>query len=157
MARRQSGKYPIDATRYGAQFAGVHYRYRCAGTSFARWRDGQAMLLQAAAEVIGVPTGELSTQDSASYTNLRPKSHICELTRHLGVSSAADRAAEGAGQCRLLVSASPMHQRSDHRVSAFWYRRAVPDMVYASYVKCPHIGGRPVSANLDESDSAWRY
>ena len=26
----------------------------------------------------------------------------------------------------------------------------VPDMVYASYVKCPHIGGRPVSANLDE-------
>jgi hypothetical protein len=45
-----------------------------------------------------------------------------------------------------------MHQlRRSHRGEAlFGIDVQVPDMVYASYVKCPHIGGRPVSANLDE-------
>ena len=56
---------PIDAARYGAQFAGGSLSVPMRWDELRRvGATARAMLLQVAAEAMGVPTGELSTLDS---------------------------------------------------------------------------------------------
>tara|TARA_Y100000385_G_scaffold52545_1_gene49725 strand:+ start:3434 stop:5647 length:2214 start_codon:yes stop_codon:yes gene_type:complete len=146
---------PVDATRFGAQFAGGSLSVPM------RWDElrkvgamGRAMLIQAASEEWGVPATELSTRDSSVFHEA--------TDRRLSYAELALRASElplpdpgavvlkTAEQYRLLgrritnTSAAAIAQGQP----LFGIDVQVPDMVYASYVKCPRIGGRPISANL---------
>ena len=148
---------PIDAARFGAQFAGGSLSVPMRWDELRRvGAAARAMLLQAASAELGVPTDELSTQDSRVTHHASGRSlSYAELA--LGASKAslpntADVALKNADDYRLLgkritnASAAAIAQGEP----LFGIDVQVPDMVYASYIKCPHIGGRPVSANLAE-------
>ena len=148
---------PIDATQYGAQFAGGSLSVPM------RWDElrqvgatARAMLLQAAAKAMGVPAAELSTRDSRvthetsgrslTYAELALAASKVSLPDADSVPLKAPEQYRLLGQRITNASATAIAQGE----ALFGIDVQVPDMVYASYVKCPHIGGRPVSANLDE-------
>ena len=143
---------PIDAAQYGAQFAGGSLSVPMRWDELRRvGATARAMLLQAAAKAMGVPAAELSTQDSRVTHNASGRSHR-ELALDASKGDADSVPLKAPEQYRLLgqritnASAAAIAQGE----ALFGIDVQVPDMVYASYVKCPHIGGRPVSANLDE-------
>jgi isoquinoline 1-oxidoreductase beta subunit len=145
------------AELYGRQAAG-------GSTSIlTRWNEmrgmgaiARQMLVQAASDQWNLPASELSTQDStvshqgtgrsASYGELAaaavklPMPNVDQLefktpdqykllgTRITGVNN------------QEVVTGQPL----------FGIDTVVPGMLYANYVKCPVIGGKAVSANLDE-------
>jgi len=148
---------PIDAARFGAQFAGGSLSVPM------RWDElrkvgatARAMLLQAASVELGVPTAALSTRDStviheASGRSL-PYAALAVSASDLPLPEPESVTFKSAEQYRLLGSRITNASASDIAQGRplFGIDVQVPDMVYASYAKCPHIGGRVASANLDE-------
>ena len=148
---------PINAAQYGLQFAGGSLSVPMRWDELRRvGATARAMLLQAAAKAMGVPTAELSTQDSRVTHDASGRSlPYAELALDASKVSLPDTDSvplKAPEQYRLLgrritnASAAAVAQGE----ALFGIDVQVPDMVYASYVKCQHIGGRPVSANLDE-------
>ena len=146
---------PIDRDAYGMQFAGGSMSVPMNWTPLRRaGATGRAMLVAAAAARLGVPAAELTTARSQvlhkasgrklAYTDLAheaaalpvPNANTLRLkprdewrllgTRVTGVDNEA------------LVRGKPL----------FGIDQVVPGMKYATYTKCPAIGGRPTSANL---------
>ena len=148
---------PIDATRYGAQFAGGSLSVR------NRWNElrqmgaaAREMLLRSAAQQWRVPRGELTTQPSKV---IHPPSGRSASFAEL-VAAATEQPVPADGEVVLKARADYrlLGQRIVNAAAAdivrgrpiFGIDVAVPDMVYATYVKCPQIGGVPKAANLDE-------
>jgi isoquinoline 1-oxidoreductase beta subunit len=150
----------IDAARYGRQYAGG------SRSVLLRWAEmrkmgamARSMLIGAAAGQLGVPATELSTAkgqvihrksgrqlsypelaasaakqplpDESTLTYKKPENYSIVGTRIGNVDSAA------------IVTGKPL----------FGSDVTVPGMLYATYVKSRRLGGRPVSANLEEIKS----
>lgn len=147
---------PIDANRFGAQFAGGSLSVR------NRWNElrqmgatAREMLLRSAAQQWGVPRIELITQPSRV---LHPPSGRSASFAEL-VAAATEQPVPADGEVVLKARADYrlLGQRVVNAAASdiaqgrpiFGIDVAVPDMVYATYVKCPQIGGVPKTANLD--------
>ena len=148
---------PVDASRFGAQFAGGSLSVPMRWDELRRvGATARAMLLQSASIKLGVPMAELSTQDSqvthsASGRNLT-YAELALGASKLPLPDTDDLILKSAEQYRLLgnritnASAAAIAQGEP----LFGIDIQVPGMVYACFVKCPHIGGAPVAANLEE-------
>ena len=146
---------PIDQDVYGPQFAGGSMsvpmnwdRLRQAGAA------ARAMLIGAAAVRFGVPAAELTTRDShvvhAASGRVVPYTELAAEAADMPVPDSP--ALKSRDQYRLLgkritgvdnvalVRGEPL----------FGIDQSVPGMKYATYQKCPAIGGKVKSANLDE-------
>jgi len=147
----------ISAEIYGRQVAGGSYavpsswdQLRQAGAA------GRSMLVTAAAEQWGVSAGECSTQDSAVTHN--------PSGRTLSYGELAMRAAKvpipdpesltlKAREDYKILGTRVGGVENDKIVSGqllYGSDIVIPDMVYATYTRCPAFGGRVVSANLDQ-------
>ena len=148
---------PIDQDTYGPQFAGGSMsipmnwdRLRYAGAT------ARAMLVGAAAARLGVPTAELTTGDSHVI-------HEPSNRRLAYVELAAEAAAmpvpepdslklKSRGDYRLLGSriTGVDNEALVRGEPLFGIDQSVPGMKYATYQKCPAIGGVVKAANLDQ-------
>jgi isoquinoline 1-oxidoreductase beta subunit len=150
----------IDAARYGAQVAGGSTSIP---TNWATLRRAgaaaRAMLLAAAADQLGVPLAELTTD--AGFVIHRSS------TRRIGYGELASRAAQmPVPDPETLV----LKNRADFKLLGkrvtgvdnvkivtgrplFGIDQVVPGMLYAAYAKAPAIGAKAVAANLDHVKS----
>jgi isoquinoline 1-oxidoreductase beta subunit len=148
---------PVNGAIYGRQVAGGS---RSIPTRWDELRSiGAAtrhMLMQAAASKWNVPIQELSTQKSTVKHVISNKSaHYGELVAiaaHLPIPSSKDYAFKQPNQYQLLGKriTGTDNQAIVTGQALFGIDTRVPGMLYACYVKCPTIGGKAVSANLDE-------
>ena len=148
---------PVDASRFGAQFAGGSLSVPMRWDELRRvGATARAMLLQSASINLGVPIAELSTQDSRVIHNASGRdltyAELALGASKLPLPDTDDLILKSADQYRLLgkritnASATAIAQGEP----LFGIDVQVPGMVYACFVKCPHIGGAPVAANLEE-------
>ncbi|MEX2366210.1 MAG: molybdopterin cofactor-binding domain-containing protein, partial [Pseudohongiellaceae bacterium] len=144
----------IDASLYGAQFAGGSLStpmnwmaMRQAGAT------ARAMILAAAAQQLDLPLAELSTSDTmvvhAASGRQWAYGEFAELATTMPVPEADSLTLKERSQFKLLgrrftgvdnveiVTGKPL----------FGIDQVRPGMVYASYEKCPRIGGTAVSFN----------
>ena len=148
---------PIDQEVYGRQSAGGS---RSIPSSWDQLRQAgavaRAMLVAAAAQEWGVPAGECQTEKS---TVIHSRSG-----RRLGYGELANKAADlPVPDPKSLV----LKKRADYKLLGtrvtgvdnyklvtgqplFGIDQVVPDMLYATYTKCPAPVGRVGQANLDE-------
>jgi len=148
---------PVDASRFGAQFAGGSLSVPMRWDELRRvGATARAMLLESASINLGVPMAELSTQDSRVIHNASGRdltyAELALGASKLPLPDTDDLILKSADQYRLLgkritnASAAAIAQGEP----LFGIDVQVPGMVYACFVKCPHIGGAPVAANLEE-------
>ena len=148
---------PIDRGAYGMQFAGGSMSVPMNWTPLRRaGATGRAMLVAAAAARLGVPAAELSTRGSQVI-------HEATGERLAYTDLAADAAALPVPDARAL----PLKPRDQWRLlgtrvtgvdnealvrgeALFGIDQVVPGMKHATYTKCPAIGGKVRSANLEE-------
>ena len=148
---------PIDPATYGMQFAGGSMSIPMNWTPLRQaGATARAMLVGAAAKQLGVPAEELSTVDShvvheASGRKLAYTALAADAAE-MPVPDAASLKLKSTDDFRLLgkritgvdndalVRGEPL----------FGIDVSVPGMKYAVYQKCPAIGGKAKSANLDE-------
>jgi len=148
---------PIDQAVYGRQAAGGS---RSIPSGWDQMRQAgavaRAMLVAAAAQEWGVPVSECRTEKSTVIHS--------GSGRRLGYGELANRAA-------ALPVPDPksltLKKRADYKLLGtrvtgvdnyklvtgqplFGIDQVVPDMLYATYTKCPAPGGRVGQANLDE-------
>lgn len=147
----------VNGAKYGAQFAGGSLSIP------QRWDEmrkmgamARQMLLAAAAQQWEVPVAQLSTADSfVSHSASGKKASYGELASaaakqkvptqsELQFKKTADYRLLGKRitgvDNHLIVTGSPV----------FGIDTTVPGMLYATFTKCPTIGGKVVSANLAE-------
>jgi len=148
---------PINSAVYGAQFAGGSLSIPMAFTSLRQAGAGaRAMLVAAAAQQWGVPAAECSASDSA-------------------VTHAASNRTLGYGALATAAAAMPvpalqdvkLKDRKDWKLMGkrttgvdnyklvtgqplFGVDIQLPNMKVAVFEKCPAVGGKVASANLDE-------
>lgn len=148
---------PIDSSVYGMQFAGGSMSIpmnwiplRQAGAT------ARAMLVGAAAKQLGVPVEELSTMDShviheASGRKLKYTALAADAA-DMPVPDAASLKLKSTGDFRLLGKriTGVDNEALVRGEPLFGIDASVPGMKYAVYQKCPAIGGKAKSANLDE-------
>ncbi len=148
---------PIDAERFGRQFAG-------GSTAIPmRWDELRTMgaiarhvLLQAAGQQLNVPIEQLSTQYSiiTHAPSGRSVSYgdVAQQAAKLALPKPENVPLKTPDQYRLL--GKRITGFDNHAIVTgqplFGIDTVVPDMLYATYVKCPQIGGKAVSANLEE-------
>ena len=148
---------PIDAKRFGVQTAG-------GSTSIPRtWNPmrragavARAMLIEAAAQDWNVPAAQCETRDSeVIHAATGRRAHYRDLADRaaaLPVPNAETIALKSRADYRLLNTRVRATDGQDlvtgRPIYAIDVR--VPDMLHAVYVKCPRIGGKVSSANLDE-------
>ena len=148
---------PIDPATYGMQFAGGSMSIPMNWTSLRQaGATARAMLVGAAAKQLGVPAEELSTLDShvvheASGRKLAYTALAADAAE-MPVPDAETLKLKSTDEFRLLgkritgvdndalVRGEPL----------FGIDVSVSGMKYAVYQKCPAIGGKAKSANLDE-------
>ena len=147
---------PVDPQRYGAQFAGgslsVRNRWTELRTMGATARE---MLLRAAAASWQLPREQLITEPGQvvhGVTGRRASyGELAALAAQQPVPGEGEVTLKDSADYRLLgsrvVNAAAEDIVRGH--SLFGIDVVVPDMVYATYVKCPQPGGTPRSANLD--------
>lgn len=148
---------PVDARNYPQQFAGGslsipsnYTQMRQAGAA------ARALLVSAAAQQWGVPASEITTSESV-------------------VSHAASRRSMSYGQLATAAASQPVPAAADLKLKdkkdfkligtritgadnlklvtgqpLFGVDIQLPNMKVAVYEKCPAVGGKVVSANLDE-------
>ena len=148
---------PIDPATYGMQFAGGSMSIPMNWTPLRQaGATARAMLVGAAAKQLGVPAEELSTMDShvihkasggkLAYTALAADAAEMPVpdTETLKLKSTDEFRLLGKRitgvDNEALVRGEPL----------FGIDVSVPGMKYAVYQKCPAIGGKATSANLDE-------
>ena len=147
----------IDQSLYGNQFAGGSMSIPMNWESLRRaGATGRAMLVEAAAKRWGVAASTLSTRDShvihaASGRKLK-YTELAGDAAALTVPNPQSLTLKNRDQFRLvgkritgvdndaLVRGEPL----------FGIDQTLPGMKYAVYQKCPAIGGKVASANLDE-------
>ena len=148
---------PINSAIYGSQFAGGSMSIPSAYTSLRQAGAGaRAMLVAAAAQQWGVPESEITTSESV-------------------VTHAASSRSLSYGQLATAAAAMPvptaaslkLKDRKDWKLmgkritgvdnpglvtgkALFGVDVQLPNMKVAVYEKCPAVGGKVVSANLDE-------
>lgn len=148
----------IDADRYGVQFAGGSLStpmnwmpMRQAGAT------ARAMILAAAAQQLEVPQEELRTRnthvvhDGSEY----PYGQFAELAATMEVPEAENLQLKDQSEFTLL---GKRYTGVDNRDIVqgnplFGADIRLPDMAYATYTKCPQIGGKPVSFNEEHVKS----
>ncbi|MGA2551740.1 MAG: molybdopterin cofactor-binding domain-containing protein [Burkholderiaceae bacterium] len=141
---------------YGSQSAGGS---RSTPTNYVDFHrlgaTARTMLIQAAAQVWGVPVGECRAADSAVLHE--------PTERRLGYGALALKAAAlPLPDPKLVILKDPAtYKILGTRVGGvdnlaivsgqplFGIDVRLPGMLHAVYVKCPVLGGKPVSANLD--------
>jgi len=151
------GQAPINEAVFGRQSAGGS---RSIPTSYDQLRRagaaGRAMLVVAAAREWDVPVTECATADSrvTHVPTGRQLSYgqLAAVAATLPVPDASELRLKSRDEFRLLgrriggvenaavVTGAPL----------FGIDQVVPDMLYATYTKCPATGGRVQHANLDE-------
>ena len=148
---------PIDQAVYGRQAAGGS---RSIPSSWDQLRQAgavaRAMLVSAAAQEWGVPVSECQTEKS---TVIHSRSG-----RRLGYGELANKAAALPVPDATSLT---LKKRADYKLLGtrvtgvdnyklvtgqplFGIDQVVPDMLYATYTKCPAPGGRVGQVNLDE-------
>ncbi len=147
----------IDADLYGAQFAGGSMSIPMNWTTLRQaGATARAMLVGAAAKQLGVPAEELTTMDSQVIHNASGRklayTALAAGAAEMPVPDAASLKLKSTAEFRLLgkritgvdndalVRGEPL----------FGIDQSVPGMKIAVYQKCPAIGGKAKSANLDE-------
>lgn len=147
----------IDEEAYGRQFAGGSLsipwnwdRLRQAGAT------AKAMLVATAAERLSVPESSLTTGNSRVIHEPSGRSlgygELAAAAAQLPVPDAADVALKERSDYRLLgkrITGVDNHALVTGE-PLFGIDQAVDNMHYATYVKCPAVGGRVASANIDE-------
>src|SRR5471032_851326 len=142
------------------------YGYQGAGgsTSIPRGWDqlrqagagAKAMLIAAAAKQWNVPAAECTAQDSVVSHKASGKTasygDLAEAAAKMPVPDIATLKLKTRGEYRLL---GKRYTGVDNRKVVtgqplFGIDVQVPGMVYASYTKCPAVGGKVAAANLDE-------
>ncbi|MGY8789515.1 MAG: molybdopterin cofactor-binding domain-containing protein [Pseudomonadales bacterium] len=150
----------IDGSKYGAQFAGGSLStpqnwmaMRHAGAT------ARAMILAAAAQQLNIPVSELSTSDTRVLhaTSERDWAYgeFAELAATMEVPATDSLTLKTRDEFKLLgrrftgvdnveiVTGQPLFGADTH----------MEGMLYASYSKCPQIGGRALSFNEDHIKS----
>ena len=148
---------PIDPATYGLQFAGGSMSIPMNWTPLRQaGATARAMLVGAAAKQLGVPVEELSTMDShvvheASGRKLAYTALAADAAE-MPVPDAATLKLKDTGDFRLLGKriTGVDNEALVRGEPLFGIDVSVPDMKYAVYQKCPAIGGKAKSANLDE-------
>jgi isoquinoline 1-oxidoreductase beta subunit len=147
----------VDAARFGAQFAGGSLSIPMRWDELRRvGATARNMLVASASDRLGVPVTELSTRDSRVFHDGSGRSlTYAELAAEAAV---VPLPAEGS----VVLKTSDQYRLLGRRITnasasaiakgepLFGIDVQVPGMAYACYVKCPHIGGAPTAANLEE-------
>ena len=147
----------VNAERFGAQFAGGSLSIPMRWDELRRvGATARTMLVQAASELLGVPATALSTGNSrvnheasgrsVTYAELAARASAVSLPASDSVVLKTSDQYRLLGR-RITNASAPAIAKGE---PLFGIDVQVPAMVYACYVKCPHIGGAPVSANLEE-------
>jgi isoquinoline 1-oxidoreductase subunit beta len=148
---------PIDPKVYGYQGAG-------GSTSIPRAWDqlrqagaaAKAMLVAAAARKWKVPAAEITARDSLLTHQASGKTatygSLAAAAARMPVPDAASLKLKTRSEYRLLGRRH--HSVDDDKVVTgkplFGIDVQLPGMVYANFVKCPAVGGKVKTANLDE-------
>ena len=148
---------PIDSSVYGMQFAGGSMSIPMNWATLRQaGATARAMLVGAAAKQLGVPAEELSTMDShviheASGRKLKYTALAADAA-DMPVPDAASLKLKSTGDFRLLGKriTGVDNEALVRGEPLFGIDASVPGMKYAVYQKCPAIGGKAKSANLDE-------
>ena len=148
---------PIDAATYGAQFAGGSLSIPMNWDSSRRaGAAARAMLVGAAAKRLDVSAEELTTVDShvvhepsgrrLAYTELAAEA------AEMPVPEPASLKLKTKDQFRLLGKriTGVDNEALVRGEPLFGIDQSVPGMKFATYQKCPAIGGKAKSVNLDE-------
>ena len=148
---------PIDANRFGAQFAGGSLSVR------NRWNElrqmgaaAREMILRSAAQQWGVPRVELTTQPSMVLHP--PSGRSASFAEFVAAATEQPVPADGEVVLKARSDYRLLGQRIVNAAASdivrgrpiFGIDVSVPEMLYATYVKCPQIGGVPKTANLAE-------
>ena len=147
----------IDAERYGMQFAGGSMSIPMNWTTLRQaGATARAMLVGAGAKRLGVPVEELSTKDShvvheASGRKLA-YTELAADAAEMPVPNPASLKLKSTDEFRLLGKriTGVDNEALVRGEPLFGIDQSVPDMKIAVYQKCPAIGGKATSANLDE-------
>ena len=144
----------IDASKYGAQFAGGSLStpmnwmaMRQAGAT------GRAMILAAAAQQLNIPLTELSTSNTkvVHATSGREWGYgeFAELAATMPVPDAASLTLKTKDQFTLMGKRFTGVDNHDIVTGKplFGADTRLDGMLFASYTKCPQIGGRALSFN----------
>ncbi len=148
---------PIDPKVYGYQGAG-------GSTSIPRAWDqlrqagaaAKAMLVAAAARKWKVPAAEITARDSVLTHQASGKTAtygaLAAAAAKMPVPDVASLKLKTRSEYRLLGRRH--HSVDDDKIVTgkplFGIDVQLPDMVYANFVKCPAVGGKVKSANLEE-------
>jgi isoquinoline 1-oxidoreductase beta subunit len=147
---------PIDPAVYGRQSAGGSNsivqgwtQHRHAGAA------ARAMLIAAAARRLNVPESELSAENSVVvHTSSGRRLTYGELANDaamLPVPEPESLTLKPRAQWKLLGTRMP--RIDNHAVvtgtESFGIDMVLPNMVYATYTKCPAVGGRVATANIE--------
>jgi len=150
----------IDATRYGAQFAGGSMStpmnwmaMRQAGAT------ARAMILAAAAQQLNIPVSELSTSDTmvvhASSGRQWGYGEFAELAATMPVPAPDSLTLKTRDQFKLLGRRFTGVDNNDIVTGKplFGADTRLDGMLFATYTKCPQIGGKALSFNEDHIKS----
>jgi isoquinoline 1-oxidoreductase beta subunit len=148
---------PINPAVYGRQSAGGSNsivqgwtQHRHAGAT------ARAMLIAAAARRWSVPESELAAENSfvihAASDRRSSFGELATEAAQLPVPDPETLRLKPRAEWRLLGTRMP--RVDNHAIvtgrETFGIDRTMPGMVYATYTKCPAVGGHVASANLDE-------
>ena len=147
----------IDQTKYGAQFAGgslsIPMNYDALRRAGATAR---AMLVQAAANQWGVAPSELATADSKVIDKVRKRAlsytELADQAATLPVPESSALQLKSKDDFKLLGKriTGVDNEELVRGEPLFGIDVRLPGMKYAVYQKCPAIGGKVVSANIEE-------
>ncbi len=147
----------IDASLYGPQVAGGS---RSTPSNWDPLRragaTARAMIVAAAAQTWGVPASELTTEKAvvrhAASNRSATYGELASIAATLPVPDAASVSLKPRSSYRLLGTrvTGVDNEKIVRGEPLFGIDQRVPNMVFATFTKCPAVGGRAVSANLDE-------
>ena len=146
----------VDTERYGNQWTGGSY------TIYFNWNlmremgaSAREMFLSAAALAMEVPRSELRVEDSRVIHlptgEQRTFGELASLAHEQAIPDKDTLTFKDRSDYRILGRSISQVDSIDivTGVGDFGIDTQVEGMLYGSYVKCPAVGGRVVSANLD--------
>jgi len=147
----------VDTERYGGQWTGGSY------TIYLNWNlmremgaTAREMFLAAAAIAMEVPKGELKAEDSRVVHlpsgGSRSFAELATLAQKQPIPSKESLVFKDRDDYRILGKAVSQVDSLEivTGVGDFGIDTQVEDMLYGCYVKCPAVGGKIVSANVED-------